>query len=413
MGRLLKPHGAAAPLLAAVLALLCTARPAAASELDLSLDLRAVSSDATPARGMGGLGTLRYDQDHQGLRLGYLRVGFRGDVSPSLRVTVEAVGYGDHDVNALDLTEAYAEWRGLPSGAWRSRVKLGAFYPEISMENRMRGWRSPYTLSFSAIDTWVGEELRTIGGEYSLDWLGLTHGHNFELSSSVAAYGWNDPAGTVLATRGWGLSDRQSTLFGRFANHGQPLGDRTVFYDDLDKRAGYYASTTLRYRGLLELRALHYDNRANLAAEAPKIQDAAWQTRFEALGARWTPTSELTVIGQWLHGRTFDDVALPGNAWSYASEFLLASWSQSAWRYSLRYDRYSVQQTSSTFEYLPFLLDQGGHAWTASVDRALGDHWHLTLEGIQSDSHNVLRSYLGEPLQLRERQLQLALRWDK
>jgi hypothetical protein len=413
MGRLLKPAGAAALAMAAVLALLCGAAPVQADELDLSLDLRAVSSDASPARAGGGLGTLRYDADHQGLRLGYLRVGYRGDPTPSLRVTVEGVAYGDHDVNTFDLTEAYAEWRALPAGAWRSRVKLGAFYPEISLENRMRGWRSPYTLSFSAINTWVGEELRTIGGEYSLDWLGHAQGHDFEWSSSVAAYGWNDPAGTVLATRGWGLGDRQGTLFGRFAHRGQPLRERTVFYDELDRRAGYYASTTLRYRGLLELRALHYDNRARLGVEAPRIRDATWLTRFEAIGARWTPTQQLTVIAQWLHGRTFEDAAPTNNDWSYGSEFLLASWQQSAWRWSLRYDRYEMAQTRSTFEFLPFLLAQRGHAWTLATDRALGEHWHVTLEGIESDSNNVLRSFLGVAPQLRERQLQLAVRWEK
>ena len=413
MGRLLKPHGAPALASAAVLALLAGAPARAASELDLSLDIRVVSSDATPSRLTGGLGTLRYDEDHQGLRLGYLRLGYRGDLSPTLRLTAEAVSYGDHDVNPIDLTEAYAEWRPLPRGAWRSRLKLGAFYPEISLENRMRGWRSPYTLSYSAINTWVGEELRTIGGEYALDWRGLAQGHRFELSSSVAMYGWNDPAGTVLATRGWGLTDRQGTLFGRFANRGEPMGSRTVFYDDLDKRAGYYASTTLRYRGLLELRALHYDNRANLLATAAKITDSAWLTRFEALGARWTPSAQLTLIGQWLHGRTFVGDAVPANAWSFASEFLLASWQQDRWRYALRYDRYSVPQTASNFEYLPFLADQGGHAWTASLGRELDKHWYLMLEGVQSDSHNVLRSFIAEPQQLRERQWQFALRWER
>ena len=80
----------------------------------------------------------------------------------------------------------------------------------------MHGWRSPYTLSFSAINTWVGEELRTIGAEYSLDWLGRSHGHDFDFTLSAAGYGWNDTAGTVIATRGWGLHDRQSTLFGRY-----------------------------------------------------------------------------------------------------------------------------------------------------------------------------------------------------
>jgi hypothetical protein len=403
----------AAGVLAATLGLVAGARPAHATELDLGLDLRAVASDATPTRLGGGLGTLRYDADHQGLRLGYLRAGLRADLADSLRLTVEGVGYGDHDVNAFDLTEAYAEWRTLPNGAWRSRVRLGAFYPEISLENRMHGWRSPYTLSSSAINTWVGEELRTIGGEYSLDWLGFARGHDFELSSSVGAFGWNDPAGTVIATRGWGLSDRQGTLFGRFANGGQPLGARTVFYDELDRRAGYYASTTLRYRGLLELRALHYDNRVRLGVDAPRIADTSWLTRFESLGARWTPSQPLTVIAQWLHGRTFAYAAPDGNDWSFASAFLLASWQQSGWRWSLRYDRYRMEQTRSTFAFLPFLLDQDGHAWTAAIQRAVGEHWNVALEGIESRNDNSLRGALGQPPLAREQQLQLSLRWEK
>src|SRR5258706_3956340 len=203
-----------------------------AYELDVSIGLGAVSSDATNSRLEGGLGKLRYDATEEGLRLGYLRLGYRLDVTQTLLVTGEAAAYGDHDVNALDLTELYAEWRPIPSSSWRSRLKVGAFYPEISLENRMRGWRSPYTLSFSAINTWIGEEVRAIGAEYSLDLLGRSQGHAFDLTFNAAAFGWNDTAGTVLASRGWGLHDRQSSLFGRFANGGQALPVRNlVDYD--------------------------------------------------------------------------------------------------------------------------------------------------------------------------------------
>jgi len=398
-------------LLLAVPAIACS------GELDVSLDLRAVSSDATDTRLGGALGKLRYDANHEGLRLGYLRLGYRGDLSSTLHVTVETVSYGDHDVNPLDFTEMYLDWRPLPASAWRSRLKVGAFYPEISLENRMRGWRSPYTLSYSAINTWVGEELRTIGAEYSLDWLGLAHGHGFEFSTSAAAFGWNDTAGTVLASRGWGLHDRQSTLFGRFANPGGPLGSRTVFYDDLDKRAGYYVSASLRYRGLLELRGLHYDNRANLAAGSDTIQDYAWDTYFDSLGARWTPNDQLTVIGQWLHGRTYVDVTAPSNAWSYQSRFLLASWQQQRWRYSARVDQFDMQQTSCDFCSGPygtgFVFGDDGHAWTLAAQRSFGAHWNLTLEGLDVTSTVPMRNFLGIATAQRERQLQLALRYDR
>jgi hypothetical protein len=385
-----------------------------AYELDLSVDMRAVSSDATNSRLEGGLGKLRYDASDEGLRLGYVRIGYRADVTQTLRVTAEAVAYGDHDVNPLDLTEFYADWRPIPSSAWRSRLKVGAFYPEISLENRMRGWRSPYTLSFSAINTWVGEELRTIGAEYSLDLLGRSRGHAFDLTFNAAAFGWNDTAGTVLASRGWGLNDRQSTLFGRFANPGQPLPARTLFYDDLDKRAGYYAGISSNYRGLLEAQMLHYDNRARLGPDSPVIQDSPWRTYFDSMGLRWTPSAEWTLITQWLHGRTYDDVGSPNNAWSFNSEFLLGSVKRGSMRYSARYDRFSTQQTASDFiQYIGFYLGDDGHAWTLAGARQLSEHWTAVLEGIQVASSVAQRVFTGDPLAVRERQVQLAIRYDR
>jgi hypothetical protein len=404
MGRLLIPGCAAAALL--------LTQAAGAGDLELSVDLRAVASDATQSRLSGGLGKLRFDDTQDGVRLGYVRLGYRADPSETVHFSVDAYAYGDHDVNMLDLTELYAEWRPIPTTAWRSRVKVGAFYPEISLENRMSGWRSPYTLSFSAINTWVGEELRTIGAEYSLDWLGRSHGHDFDFTLSAAAYGWNDTAGTVLATRGWGLTDRQDTLFGRFANGGSPLPQRTLFYDDLDKRAGYYVSAASNYRGLVELRALHYDNRANLV-EAPALNDGSWLTYFDSLGARWTPDDAWTVIGQWLHGRTYEDPGLPHYAWSFNSEFLLASLQLGALRYSVRYDRFEMQQTVSDFEDFPILLADHGHAWTVACIHDFNRHWSAALEGIQADSTVPLRAVYGQSAYAREQILQLALRYER
>ena len=60
----------------------------------------------------------------------------------------------------LDLTEAYLQFRPYPRDGFRLRLKAGAFYAPISLENRASGWDSPYTLSYSAINTWLGKELR-------------------------------------------------------------------------------------------------------------------------------------------------------------------------------------------------------------------------------------------------------------
>jgi len=186
---------------------------------------------------------------------------------------------------------------------------------------------------------------------------------------------------------------------------------RTIFYNDLDKRPGYYAGAAANYRGLLELRALHYDNRADLATGSVRIEDDAWLTYFESLGARWTPNDDWTVVGQWLHGRTYEDAELPHNAWSFHSEFLLASLQRGAMRYSVRYDRYRMQQTYSSYGGWALLADDG-HAWTVALIRDLGQHWSVALEGIQSESSVPLRTAFGLDSYAREQLLQLALRYE-
>ena len=64
------------------------------------------------------------------------------------------------------LLEGYVSLASAIARALSSRsVKAGAFFPAISLENDDLGWTSPYTLTPSAINSWIGEELRTIGSE--------------------------------------------------------------------------------------------------------------------------------------------------------------------------------------------------------------------------------------------------------
>ena len=76
--------------------------------------------------------------------------------------------YNDDIDDGIDLTQAYLEWRPLTLSPNRYRVKIGGFYPRLSMENRGAAWTSPYTISSSAINTWIGEEIRIFGAELSV-----------------------------------------------------------------------------------------------------------------------------------------------------------------------------------------------------------------------------------------------------
>jgi hypothetical protein len=65
----------------------------------------------------------------------------------------------------FDVLEAYGRYQPIATADRLWSIKLGAFFPPISLEIESVGWTSPWTLTPSAINSWVGNELRTIGGD--------------------------------------------------------------------------------------------------------------------------------------------------------------------------------------------------------------------------------------------------------
>jgi hypothetical protein len=382
---------------------------ARAGQLEVQLDARAVAVDARPSFLDGGLGKLRYGAGNSGVDLGRLRFALTGAWGETLRYNVDASAWSVSDTNPIDLTEAYLEWRPVPRSMWRSRLKLGAFYPAISLEHRAAGWTNPYLISSSALNTWVGEELRTIGLEYNLDWLGAQQGSDFEAGLTAAAYGWNDPAGVVVAFRGFALHDRQTPLFGRLRTWVPGGPQRRVLFAEIDGRAGYYAGARARYRNQIELRALHYDNRADPAAFDAAIDDYAWETRFNSAGFRYeTADNHWTLIGQWLDGQTY--VGPQGHdRWQFDTKFLLLARQVGKHRFAARVDRFAMRQLRSIY---PGTLgkDRGDAlaiGWTFEPRERL----ELSLEGLRVRSDYNWRRRLGEPARADERSLQLGVRY--
>ena len=57
---------------------------------------------------------------------------------------------------SLDLT-GRSSVRPIESSRNQHQVRAGAFYPPLSLENRGAGWQSPYSYSYSTINTWLSE----------------------------------------------------------------------------------------------------------------------------------------------------------------------------------------------------------------------------------------------------------------
>lgn len=380
---------------------------------EVDLDARLVSSDGERSFVNGGLGTLRYDHTESGLRLGRARLALSEALGEVWSVRLDASAWGDDDRNPVDLTEAYLQFRPYPFSGYRFRLKAGAFHAPISLENRTAGWESPYTVSYSAINTWLGQELRTVGIEGQLDWLGTRTGHGFDLSLIGSVFGWNDPAGVVIARRGFSLSDRQTTLFGRVGTRdSSPLKPMELFHE-IDDRPGYYVGLEGKYFDRLVLRALHYDNRGDPEAEDASIPAHAWKTRFNSVGLRAESAGGWTMIAQWLDGETYiaeeeeDEEEDELYGWPFRARFVLLSRQIHNHRLSIRYDSFAVDSESDEGNGA-----QRGHAWTAGYVFEPNARWKFTLEWLRVTSDTANRALLlGTPRMATETQVQLAVRF--
>ena len=379
-----------------------------AADWEIDADVRLLTSDGPRSFLEGGSGDLRFGANQSGLQLGRLRFALSQSIGEVWSLHLDASDWGDHDRNPIDLTEAYLLLRPYPFDGLRARVKAGAFYAPISLENRGPGWESPYTLTPSAINTWIAEELRTIGVEGQIDWLGTRTGHSVDIGLVGGVFGWNDPAGVELASQGLMLDDRQTALFGKVGRSSKAFPPRRVFRE-MDGRAGLYAGVEARYLDRLVVRALRYDNRADPTRHDTLTPGYAWLTTFNSAGARLETAAGWTGIAQWMKGETTIE---PGIRLGYPfdAKFLLLSKRTGRHTLSARYDKFEVLTNFTTATGDNYA--QYGHAWTAAYIFEPNAHWRFTLEWLNVTTDSSLREqFFGPQGLVSEHKLEAAFRY--
>jgi hypothetical protein len=386
--------------------------------LDAGIDVSYINANGHPSWLYGSGGKLRYDNDHDGLLLSRGWVDYDYRIADTLTASVIAELYVEDFSSALGLTEAFLEWRPLPRSANRYRLKFGAFYPRVSLENSDPGWSSPYTLSSSAINTWVGEELRAYGAELSVSRRPAALGglHTFSVHASM--FYNNDTAGGLIAWKGWSLHDRQSRLSDEVPLPPIPLIQPGMWWDEqdpfitpileIDDTYGYYVDGEWSISNRFLVRATHYDNRTDpFGYEDGQF---AWETSFNQLGVKATLPGDIGLIGQWMHGytvwgRVTDGLHAVDNG--FDSHFVLLTRAFDRHRVSLRYDDFEIIDKDQT------PLDdnaENGHAWTVSYRYDVNKNFTLAAEWLEITSHRPAWAYFNLAEQKSERQLQLTLR---
>ncbi|MSO97039.1 MAG: hypothetical protein EXR11_02305 [Rhodospirillaceae bacterium] len=318
---------------------------------------------------------------------------------------------------AVDVVEAFLAYRPAPTGQFGFRARAGAFFPPISLENTNLAWTSPYTISSSAINSWVGEELRSAGAEVTA----FQQGDGYNISLTGSGFQYNDPAGTLLAWRGWAIHDREAGLMERLSIPNvrviRPSGRlfRQAPYNEpfveLDNRAAYYVAARAEHDDWGEFRAMYYNN----PGDDLEIENGQWpwRTSFTSLGLKTLLPGDVDLIAQYMRGKT-TVVTIPGGVGpivkvKFSSGFALVSHEWDQHRVSLRLGYFKTKDRDVLF---PDNNNETGNAVTAAYVLRPTEDQRLTLEFLHVHSNRPERTLsFGLPSKVNENQLQASYRY--
>jgi hypothetical protein len=368
-------------------------------------DVRIVAPTDTTSYVNGGIGKLRYGDGATRARFaeGVAQIEYTPTSELAAVTLLRAEPY---DRNVVDSLEAYVRYTPAADGDVSWSAKAGAFFPAISLENDDLGWASTYTLTPSAINSWIGDELRTIGGEATLRWK-TDYG---TLAAIGAVTCCNDQAGILMADRGWALDDRPTGLFERVRLpvatqklFFSPLYARTGLFDEIDGNVGWYAGASWQMPGIVKVSVTRYDNDANPAARTAR--DTAWDTRFWNIGAR-SDWGRLVVMAQAMRG----DTVIAGTGFvshtKFQSAFVLASYDFDNWRISAREEAFATRKVAAANAN----LNEDGDAFTAALSFAPRDWLRLTGELIALHARRGEYVTAGLPYDRHDTQFQFGTR---
>jgi hypothetical protein len=282
-----------------------------ADAFELSGDLRLVAVDGEKSWVDGGFGRLRSGSDGD-LRvrpqLGNASLVWKPQFTWSLGAIVVGSLQGGERTQA-GLSQAYLTFRPMRSSGVAVSARAGLMWPPVSLEHDGADWHVKDSITPSAINSWIGEEVRPLAAEATVSAAVGRH----KLRGTVALMAANDTSGTLLTFRGWALHDRTTLAFNRQPL--PPLDAEIAAYQApfthplLDvgpgfaHRPGYYAKLSWQPPIPVRIELFRYDNRAN-----PEDVDAnlewGWHTRFNDVGLVADLGSGAELKAQAIAGRT-------------------------------------------------------------------------------------------------------------
>jgi hypothetical protein len=379
------------------------------------LDLRLVGADGERAWTDGGFGKSRFGAGGDGdfevdPVLANAQLVWQPDLGWNFDGTVSIAAQDDQD-QPVDLVEAFLRWRPVPRSATRFSARVGLFWPHISLEHEGPAWSVSGMITPSAINSWIGEEVKVIGLEVSVARdLGGAH-----VEATLGTFGFNDTAGTLLSFRGWALHDQKTAAFSEqrlpplnyFMQFAQ--ASETSPTIELDDRPGFYAGLSLRMAAPVTLQAFYYSNRGRPEAVTESGQ-WGWDTRFLNLGGRVDLGEHTRLLAQAMLGHTEMGIEENGRYWvdtRFRSAFVRLGHDVGAVTFNGRLDLFDTRERGSQMEAAE---SEEGWALTGAVDWRLSSQAELIVEALHIDSERGTRARAGLAPEQAQNVVQASLR---
>ena len=398
------------------------ATPACAGDIELftretvtaSADLRLVADNGEEPGTTGHFGKLRYGNEG-GPRFGNADLVWQPKFGWAVSAKLTA-SYEGGPRSEGGISEAYFTARPRLGGATRASLRVGLLWPPVSLEHTGADWHVADTITPSAINSWIGEEVRPLAAEASAEF--NTFGGRVD--TTAALFTANDTAGTLLALRGWALHDRK-TLVGRREplptlslpiSYLQPAYTHPTIYlgQGFARHPGYYLKLGWAPAAPFRIELFHYDNRAN-PTEFNAELEWGWRTRFEQIASevRFSPTTRLKV--QAMAGRSRMGFAnARGTTWvdsHFRSAFGLLAHDFSRGGVALRGEAFSTRQDGGM---VTSEDSERGWAATLAAHRGLNHGLSIWIEALHVDSRRTARLREDRIPDQHQDQLQIVLR---
>ena len=373
-------------------------------KFNVVLDGRVLTTPTSISFLDGGLGKTRYGHEPRAVEAKLAQAALLGRVElrPDLAIRAHVNVDAEHNFNRrVDLVEGVIRYNPAIGDTASLDIRAGVFFPTVSLENTDLAWLSPYTTTFSAINSWIGEEVRTVGAEGGPSL--RIHEAQLRLFGTIART--NDPNGSLLGWRGFALHDRVSGYSDRLPLPALRSFDRPGLFPDqpqhvepmreVDQKWTWSSGLSLthpRYR----IKALYQPATANPGAFDG--EQYAWRTGYWAVGAARS-LGPVELLAQGLDGETRMGIVASGRnavVAKFQAAYFLASWTEAAeakHRLTVRYDVFQVEDKDDFTVEDP--NDESGSAWTFAYSFTPAAHHRITAEFLRIDSTRANRRDLG------------------